>query len=232
MIPNRIWSQCLKNALLFFLGILLLSFHFQTAAVVGDQQSAEDRAEGIFNKMDVNSDGKVTRCSSKKTLFYKSNSFVNQSLVKGFQSYPHSFKARVCSMLRQRSEDGRPALPPVQNIAAYQFHKLKYSQIFPNIPENLCKLSFLKYIQIKALIGSSGRNIASRNLPLRERGPEDPDISWSTTRIEIENYSAAFKFEVHNMCITHSNFSIIIYISYIYSIVVLFYINCSKSTFS
>merc|ERR1719382_2185858 len=33
----------------------------QTAAVVGDQQSAEDRAEGIFNKMDVNSDGKVTR---------------------------------------------------------------------------------------------------------------------------------------------------------------------------
>ena len=34
---------------------------FQTAAVVGDQQSAEDRAEGIFNKMDVNSDGKVTR---------------------------------------------------------------------------------------------------------------------------------------------------------------------------
>ena len=154
------------------------------------------------------------------------------SLVEGFQSYPHLFKARVCSMLRQRSEDGRPALPPVQNIAAYQFHKLKYSQIFPNIPENLCKLSFLKYIQIKALIGSSGRNIASRNLPLRERGPEDPDISWSTTRIEIENYSAALKFEVHNMCITHSNFSIIIYISYIYSIVVLFYINCSKSTFS
>jgi len=33
----------------------------QTAAVVGDQQSAEDRAEGIFNKMDANSDGKVTR---------------------------------------------------------------------------------------------------------------------------------------------------------------------------
>merc|ERR1712218_357859 len=33
----------------------------QTAAVVGDQQSAEGRAEGIFNKMDVNSDGKVTR---------------------------------------------------------------------------------------------------------------------------------------------------------------------------
>merc|ERR1712227_874445 len=33
----------------------------QTAAVVGDQQSAEDRAEGIFKKMDVNSDGKVTR---------------------------------------------------------------------------------------------------------------------------------------------------------------------------
>ena len=35
--------------------------YFQTAAVVGDQQSVEDRAEGIFNKMDVNSDGKVTR---------------------------------------------------------------------------------------------------------------------------------------------------------------------------
>merc|ERR1712226_1803368 len=33
----------------------------QTAAVVGDQQSAEDRAEGIFHKMDANSDGKVTR---------------------------------------------------------------------------------------------------------------------------------------------------------------------------
>ena len=46
--------------------ILLFFFNssdniFQTAAVVGDQQSAEDRAEGIFNKMDVNSDGKVTR---------------------------------------------------------------------------------------------------------------------------------------------------------------------------
>ena len=66
----------------------------------------------------------------EKNTFYKSNSFVNQSLVKGFQSYPHSFKARVCSMLRQRSEDGRPALPPVQNIAAYQFHMLK-----PNIPK-------------------------------------------------------------------------------------------------
>ena len=51
-------------------------------------------------------------------------------LVEGFQSYPYLFKARVCSMLRQRSEDGRPALPPVQNIAAYQFHMLK-----PNIPK-------------------------------------------------------------------------------------------------
>ena len=59
--------------------------------------------------------------------FYKSYSFGLYSLVEGFQSFPHSFKARVCSMLRQRSEDGRPALPPVQNIAAYQFHKLKYS---------------------------------------------------------------------------------------------------------
>merc|ERR1719290_595858 len=37
----------------------------QTAAVVGDQQSAEDRAEGIFNKMDANSDGKVTRLKGK-----------------------------------------------------------------------------------------------------------------------------------------------------------------------
>ena len=52
-------------------GFYLTSFHFQTAAVVGDQQSAEDRAEGIFNKMDVNSDGKVTRCSSTKTHFTK-----------------------------------------------------------------------------------------------------------------------------------------------------------------
>ena len=46
---------------------------FQTAAVVGDQQSAEDRAEGIFNKMDVNSDGKVTRYIKLYAKYFENN---------------------------------------------------------------------------------------------------------------------------------------------------------------
>ena len=175
MIPNKIWSQCLKNALLFFLGILLLSFHFQTAAVVGDQQSAEDRAEGIFNKMDVNSDGKVTRCSSTKTHFTKVISLVCSrriSIIFSFVQGKSLFN--VASKIRRWST----CSPPSSEHSSIPIPQVEiFNQIFPNIPENLCKLSFLKYIQIKALIGSSGRNIASRNLPLRERGPEDPDIS-------------------------------------------------------
>ena len=31
------------------------------AALIGDHESAEERAEGIFNRMDANSDGKITR---------------------------------------------------------------------------------------------------------------------------------------------------------------------------
>ena len=48
----------------------------QTAAVVGDQQSAEDRAEGIFNKMDVNSDGKVTRYVNQNIKYFNKYRFI------------------------------------------------------------------------------------------------------------------------------------------------------------
>ena len=120
----------LKKCVIVFFWDFIIIFSFSDGSRCWGP--AECRGQGGGN---LQQDGRQLGWKSDQVLieentFYKSNSFVNQSLVKGFQSYPHSFKARVCSMLRQRSEDGRPALPPVQNIAAYQFHMLK-----PNIPK-------------------------------------------------------------------------------------------------
>ena len=40
---------------------LLLAVFTQVKASVEEQQSPEERAQGIFTRMDINSDGKVTR---------------------------------------------------------------------------------------------------------------------------------------------------------------------------
>ena len=128
----------LKKCVIVFFGDFIIIFSFSDGSRCWGP--AECRGQGGGN---LQQDGRQLGWKSDQVLieentFYKSNSFVNQSLVKGFQSYPHSFKARVCSMLRQRSEDGRPALPPVQNIAAYQFHKLKYSTKYSQISLKTC----------------------------------------------------------------------------------------------
>ena len=73
----------------------------QVKASVEAQQSPEERAEGIFTRMDINSDGKVTRWA-KQTYFTEPTKQIAQ--------------ARVCAGLHQGPEACRPPFPPISNI--------------------------------------------------------------------------------------------------------------------
>ena len=74
----------------------------QVKASVEAQQSPEERAEGIFTRMDINSDGKVTRWA-KQTYFTE-------------LTMEQTAQARVCAGLHQGPEACGPPFPPISNI--------------------------------------------------------------------------------------------------------------------
>ena len=78
----------------------------QVKASVEAQHSPEERAEGIFTRMDINSDGKVTRQVDKADLFHRAYNGTNCT----------SAQARVCAGLHQGPEACGPPFPPISNI--------------------------------------------------------------------------------------------------------------------
>ena len=74
----------------------------QVKASVEAQQSPEERAEGIFTRMDINSDGKVTRWA-RQTYFTE-------------PTIEQIAQARVCAGLHQGPEACGPPFPPISNI--------------------------------------------------------------------------------------------------------------------
>ena len=74
----------------------------QVKASVEAQQSPEERAEGIFTRMDINSDGKVTRWA-RQTYFIE-------------PTIEQITQARVCAGLHQGPEACGPPFPPISNI--------------------------------------------------------------------------------------------------------------------